>query len=167
MASHHIKYPWNSFSLNRNILVQSCPNSFECRLKQHCLFTSNQHQNSTSTYNVVRKLWAPHAPRYPFGHKVMPIACVAVTLTDDKFPVQVPENSSQLQTGQVFYVLLSWQLFLHYYRHVITQQLYQLCKVWSVRSLSLWIASDVLLVSMWWSGLPLKSSILLLAHDSS
>jgi hypothetical protein len=26
--------------------------------------------------------------------------------------------------------------------------------------------SDVLLVSMWWSGLPLKSGIMLLAHDS-
>jgi hypothetical protein len=44
-------------------------------------------------------------------------------------------------------IVIAGYYVLHNYRHVITQQLYQLWKVRSARSLSPQIASDVLLVS--------------------
>jgi hypothetical protein len=64
--------------------------------------------------------------------------------------------SGALSSGHVTVTDGDCWLLLHSCRNVITQMLYQLWKVWSMPSLSPQIVSDVLLVSMWLSGLSSK-----------
>jgi hypothetical protein len=69
-----------------------------------------------------------------------------------KFVLEIPHPllhcfyHGALSSGRVT-VTDSDCMFLHNYRHVITQQLYQLWKVQSAHSLSLQFVSDVLFVS--------------------